>query len=162
MIATGSSGCRPSWSGEAGARRLFALVRDACAGGADLPARLEAGLRTALGMLADEPELAYRLTVAPYVGQDEGGIDGLREWTARFGGLLRDAAAEDARAGSEPSFLAPFLIGGVRFRIGRMVINGEASDLPRLLPDTLEALLAYYFEPRERRRLAGAAVGRPD
>jgi hypothetical protein len=150
---------RPPWSGDCGARRLFAQVRGACAGGEDLPTRLEAGLRAALGMLAAEPELAYELTAAPYLGADEAAIDGVREWLGHFGGLLRDAAASDPRTTpTELRFLAAFLIGGVRFQIARLVIAGEARDLLRLLPETLEALLAYYFEPGEPRRLAHIAL----
>jgi hypothetical protein len=151
-----------SWSGDAGARILFAAVRDACEGGKDLPGRLESGLRAALRMLADQPELAYQLTVAPYMEADETALDGLSEWFGRFGGLLRRAAAEDPRASQESSFVAHFLIGGVRFQIGRLVLNGEASELLRLLPGTLEALLAYYFEPGEPRRLAHIALAGRD
>jgi hypothetical protein len=149
---------RPRWPGEAGARRLFACVREAGAEGHDLPSRLEAGLRAALELLAAEPELAYVLTVSPYVGGDEAALDYHRDWIGRFGDLLRDAAADDPRASREPSFLAPFLIGGVRFQIARLVLAGEGPDLLRLLPGTLEALLAYYFEPGEPRQPAGAAL----
>jgi hypothetical protein len=157
MSVERSAGRKP-WSGEVGARRLFELVRGACAGDGDLAVRLEAGLRAALGMLAADPELAYQLTVAPYMDQEDDALDGLQEWVARFGVLLGDAAADDPRASQEPAFLAPFLIGGVRFQVGRLVLNGEASDLLRLLPATLEGLLAYYFEPGEPRRLAAAAL----
>jgi hypothetical protein len=151
---------RPSWSGDAAAERLFARVRSACDGGEDLPTRLEAGLRAALGLLADEPELAYELTVAPYLGADEAALDGLRYWLGCFGALLRGAAEDDPRAAtSELTYLAPFLIGGVRFQIARLIIGGEGSDLRRLLPGTLEALLAYYFEPGEPQALARAALG---
>jgi hypothetical protein len=151
---------RPPWSGDAGARRLFGLVREACEGREDLPTRLEAGLRAALGMLAAEPELAYELTVAPYMGDDEAALDGLREWLARFGGILGEAAASDPRTTTpELTYLAPFLIGGVRFQIARLIIGGEGSDLLRLLPGTLEALLAYYFEPGQPQTLARAALG---
>jgi hypothetical protein len=153
-----ADGQRTPWSGEEGARRLFELVRSACAGAGDLPTRLEAGLRVALDTLAEEPELAHLLTAEPYLGDDEDALDAQHGWIERFGGLLRDAAAEDPRATTAPPFLAPFLIGGVRFQIARLAINGEVSDLPRLLPGTLDALLAYYFEPGEPRALA--RVGR--
>jgi hypothetical protein len=158
----GAPGPGSPWSGEVGARRLFALVRDACEDGGDLPGRLEAGLRVALDTLAARPELAYLLTVDPYLGADEGALDALRGWFARFGDLLRDAAAADPRASKEPSFLAPTLIGGIRFQIARLVLKGETSDLVRLLPGTLEALLAYYFEPGEPRRLAQIALAGRD
>ena len=149
---------RPVWSGEAGARRLFAAVRGACADREDLPARLEAGLRAALDLLAAEPELAYELTVAPYMGADEVALDGLSKWLGQFGDLLRQAAAEDPGASQESSFIAHFLIGGVRFQVARLALNGEASELARLLPSLLEGLLSYYFDPGEPRRLALAAL----
>jgi hypothetical protein len=158
MTAEGRSADSVPWSGEAGARRLFALVRDACVGGEDLPARLEAGLRVALEMLAADPELAHLLTVQTYLDREAGALDAQRDWFGRFGRLLREAAESDPRASRQPSFLAPFLIGGVRFQIARRVLAGEGSDLLRLLPVTLEGLLAYYFEPGEPRALARAAL----
>jgi hypothetical protein len=154
-----SAARRTPWPGDSGAERLLTLVREACAGGTDLPTRLEAGLRVALELLAADPAMARLLTVDPYLDDEDGALDALRRWTERFGALLRDAAAQDPRASPvEPVFLAPFLIGGVRFQIARLVLNGEASDLLRLLPGTLEALLAYYFEPGEPRALAEAAL----
>ena len=150
---------RPSWSGDGSAWRLLIRVEDACRGCEGLPARLEAGLRAALGLLEAEPELASLLTVDAYLYAEEGALDAQREWLGRFGALLRDAAASDPRASSvEGAFLAPFLVGGVRFEIGRLVIAGEASDLLRILPNLLESLLAYYFEPGEPRALARAAL----
>ncbi len=154
---------RSAWSGDAAARRLFAVVRCACVGGEDLPTRLEAGLRAAFDLLAADPELAYELTAAPYLGGDEAAADGVRKWLGRFGGLLREAAASDPRTTpTELRYLAPFLIGGVRFQIARLVIAGESRDLLRILPGTLEALLAYYFEPGEPRRLAHIALAGRD
>jgi hypothetical protein len=161
MTVEGGAGPQASWSGEAGARRLFGCVRDACAEGEELPVRLEAGLRAALDLLAADPELAHLLIVQPYLGGEEV-RDAQLEWTRRFGGLLRDAAANDPRASRETSFLAPFLIGGVRFQIARLVLDGEGVDLLRLLPGTLEALLSYFFEPGEPGRLARAALGAAD
>jgi hypothetical protein len=124
----------------------------------DLPGRLEAGLRIALEMLAADPELARLLTVDPYLDADPTALDAQREWMARFGKLLDGAAASDSRASSETSFLAAFLVGGVRFQIARLVLNGEASDLSRLLPSLLEGVLSHYFEPGESRRLARIAL----
>jgi hypothetical protein len=150
---------RGPWPGDAGARRLYAVVRGACAEADDFPARLAAGLGAALEMLAADPDLARLLTVEAYTGGDEGALDAQRDWIDRFGGLLKDAAASDERAAREPSFLAPFLIGGVRFQIARLVLSGDGPDLHRRMPEILEALLAYYFEPGEPRRLARAAIG---
>jgi hypothetical protein len=121
------------WTGEAGARRLFVCVRDACEKGEDLPSRLEAGLRAALQFLAAEPDLAYRLTVAPWLESSDGALGAERAWMARFGDLLLGAVEDDPRTTpSRLPFLANFLIGGVRFQIGRLVLNHEASE-PRLL-----------------------------
>jgi hypothetical protein len=158
MTARGGPGSPPPWPGDGGGKRLFSLVRGACADADGLPARLEAALRAALGALAAEPELAHRLTVEPYLGEEQEALDAQLEWVGRFGVLLRDAAAADPRASKEPLFLAPFLIGGVRLQIARLVLTGEAPELLRLLPGTLEGLLAYYFEPGEPRVLARAAL----
>ncbi len=109
-------------------------------------------------MLAADPELARLLTLDPYPGGDGQALDGQRRWTVRFGALLSAAAADDPRAARPPFFVPSSLIDGVRFQIGRMVSDGEGSDLLRLLPGTLEALLAYYFDAGERGRLARAVL----
>lgn len=163
-----SAGCeRPrltqgSWPGDPGARRLFEAVREACLGGADFPARLEAGLRAALELLAADPDLAQLLTVQPFISGSGEDLAGLRHWLGRFAELLRDAAADHFEADSHPRLSELFLLGGVRFQIARLTLNGEAADLPRLLPVTLDVLLAYYVEPVEARRLArGVGSGAP-
>jgi hypothetical protein len=69
----------------------------------------------ALALLAAEPELAYRLTVEPYLGKEDAALATHRDWVERFAGLMDAAAADDPRASRESPFLAPFLIGGVRF-----------------------------------------------
>ena len=138
-----------SWPGEAGARRLFESVREACAAREDLPASLEAGLRTALEILAADPELAYLLTVETGSSEGGDGIAARREWSSRFGALLHAAAVGDPRTTIGRRFLADFLVDGVRFQIACVILEGEESDLLRLLPGTLEALLAYFIEPGE-------------
>jgi hypothetical protein len=159
MDAVGRSESELRRSGDPSARRLFEAVRGACAEGEDLPTRLEAGLRTALGRLASDPDLARLLTVDAFLDREDGTFDLSRRWIEHFGELLRGAAASDPRTGAvESSFLANFLIGGVRYEIGRHIRDGDASELPGLLPDILEALLAFYFEPGEPRGLAQAAL----
>lgn len=146
---------------EEGAARLFDQVREACTEADDLPGRLEAGLRVALGGLATDPELARLLTVDGLPGAPAGQpAEAGREWVSRFGVLLSDAAAADPRASREPDYVAPFLLDGVRFLIARLVLAGETDDLLRLLPGILECLLAYWFEPGEPRALARAAMAR--
>lgn len=146
---------------EAGARRLFVCVRDAGSGGHDFPTRLEAGLRAALDLLAREPGLARLLTVdRRLVGSgQEGDLDAERRWLRRLGRLLDEAAGADPRCTPPPFPCGPFLVGGVRFLIGRTLSGGAASELPRLLPDLLEIILAYYFEPGVPERLATGASG---
>jgi hypothetical protein len=154
----------PRWPGDADVRRLFARVGEACAGEIGFPARLEAGLRVALGTLAAEPELARLITFELYLGTEgqEQALVAQRAWVARFADLLAAAAAADPQASDGPAFLAPFLIGGLRFRIARIVLSGRVKELPGILPGTLEALIAYYFEPGEPRRLALAALAPSD
>jgi hypothetical protein len=144
---------------EEGAVRLFDQVRDACAEADGLPASLEVGLRVVLGGLAADPELARLLTFGPHAPRaDPKGPEVGRELVADLGVLLGEAAAADPRASREPPFLAAFLIGGVRHEIAGLVLAGETSDLMRLLPEILECLLAFYFEPGEPQALARAAL----
>jgi hypothetical protein len=92
--------------------------------------------------LSADPELARLLTAEAHLGTDEEALKAQRRWIGRFGGLL-DAAASDPRATPvEAAFLAPFLIGGARYQIARFVVNGRGSQLPRLLSEIFEALLA--------------------
>jgi hypothetical protein len=117
---------------------------------------VESGLCSALGLLVADPDLAYQLTVAPYLGADEAALEGLREWLGRFGTLLSDAAADDPRATKDSSFIAPFLISGVRFQIARLVLNGEGGELLRLVPGNVEGLRNSYIGPDRHGRLTRA------
>jgi hypothetical protein len=110
-------------------------------------------------MFASDPDLVRLLTVDAFLEREDGALEASRRWVGRFGELLREAAASDPRTSAvETSFLSTFLIGGVRHEIGRRLRDGDASELPGLLPDMLEALLAFYFEPGEPRHLAQAAL----
>lgn len=147
-----------AWPGEAGAERLHDAVLAACADEADFPARLEAALRAALGMLASDPDLTYQLTVQPFLGGGEQDLAALQRWVERFGELLRGAAAGYPQSDSHPRLGEPFLIGGIRFQIARLTLSGEARELGRLLPSILEFLLDFYVEPPQAQALARAAL----
>jgi hypothetical protein len=161
-VSTTRNECRPAqapWPGDHAAERLRDAVLAPCATRADFPGKVEAALRVTLRLLAADPELAHLLTAQPYVGGDEQALRAQQHWQSRFGDMLRDAAAGHPAPASRPRFLEPFLIGGVRFQIGRQVLAGEAAQLERLLPDLLEPLLAFYLGPEEAGRIARAAEG---
>lgn len=96
-----------------------------------------AGLRAALDLLGRDPDLARLLTVDHCSGGEDvpAALDAERRWLRRFADLLAETVADDPRPSPAPALREAFLISGVRCLIGQMVADGDASDLPRLLPD---------------------------
>lgn len=137
-----------------GAERLFDAVVATCDPKADFAARVEAGLRAGLSLLAAEPSLARTLTVRAGVGEE--GLRRHRYWQERFAVLLGGAATAVA---PHPAldFIEPILIGGVLWLIGQQVLAGEAEDLERQLPGLLEFVLVFYLDRDEIAQLPNAA-----
>jgi hypothetical protein len=132
---------------ESGAERLLDEITAACESAVNFPQRLEAGLRATLELFAAEPRLGLLLTARPSDG-DELALRRQERWQERFGDLLREAAAKSPGAHSQPSFVAPVLIAGIRWQIShRLLSDGGPERLEDLLPSLMEFVLACYLGP---------------
>jgi hypothetical protein len=121
-----------------GGERLFETIAAACDPGADFAEQVRSTLDAALALLAAEP----------FPGGDSDAAE-QRRWRGRCAGLLRRSARLRPGAGASPLFLEPLLIDGVCWRISDRLRSTGAEHLPALMPDLLECVLAYYFDPAE-------------
>lgn len=128
---------------ERGAERLHDVIAASCDPRAPFAERVQSGLRVALALLVADPDLARLLTVEPYLDDDDTFLR-YQHWKKRYGALLRRAAPESPEALTNPPFVEPALIGGIRSQIAHCVLAGEADRLEDLLPGFTEFLLAYY------------------
>ncbi len=128
---------------ERGAQRLHDAITAVCDPHASFADRVQAALRAALALLAADPDLARLLTVEPYLDDDDTFLR-YQHWKKHYGALLRRAAAESPEASTNPPFVEPALIGGLRSQIAHRVLVGETNRLEDLLPGFTEFLLAYY------------------
>jgi hypothetical protein len=136
-----------------GAERLFEAVVAACDPQAGFAARVEAGLRSSLSLLAADPTLARTLAVHAGVGEQV--MRRHQYWQERFAALL--GAAANVLDSPGPDFREPTLIGGISWLIAQQVLAGEAESLERQLPGLLEFVLVFYLDPDEVAPIAGAA-----
>jgi AcrR family transcriptional regulator len=127
----------------AGHERLFEILIGPCETGATIEERVEGSLIAGLAALAGEPALARMLFVeAPGAGEEIALHH--HEWLARYGTLLRAAAADppdESKPGPEVELL---IAGGIASRIGSEVLHGRATALPSLIEPMREYVLAFY------------------
>jgi hypothetical protein len=144
---------------ERGAERLLRFIEAGHDPEGGFPKQVEAALRATLALFAADPALARLLAVRPYGAGDEA-ICRYQRGLKRYGALLRRAAASDPRASIQPDFVEPALVGGIAWQITRHLFAEGAESLEDLLPDLLEFVLAYYYEPVDAVRLTQATLTR--
>jgi hypothetical protein len=137
-----------------GAERLFAAITATCDPQAGFAARVEAGLRSGLSLLAGDSVLARTLTVE--VEFDMQALHRRRHWQERCAALLADAATS-LESHPDLDFMETTLIGGISSLIAQRVVAGETENLEQLLPSLLEFVLVFYLGPAEVARIARAA-----
>jgi hypothetical protein len=137
-----------------GAKRLLEAIAATCDPRAGFAARVEAGLRSSLSLLAGDPVLARTLTVE--ADFDEQALYRRQHWQERCSVLLADAAMS-LESHPDLDFMELTLIGGISSLIAQRVVAGEAENLEQLLPGLLEFVLIFYLGPAEVARIARAA-----
>jgi AcrR family transcriptional regulator len=128
---------------DAGHEQLFDLLVGPCETGGTVEERVEGSLMTGLAALAGEPALARMLFVeAPAAGEEIARRH--HEWLARYGTLLRVAAAELPPNSNPAPEVEPLIVGGIASRIGSEVLRGRAAHLPELIAPMTKYVLAFY------------------
>jgi hypothetical protein len=130
-----------------GERLLEALV--SCDKEETFAARIEASLREALVLLAEDHALTRLLDVDPYLAGDMPIVQAQLSWLGRYAELLRRVASEATAAGPPPPVLEPSLIRGICWAISKRVRAGQAESLPEMLPELRTYVLSYYAPPGE-------------
>jgi AcrR family transcriptional regulator len=127
---------------------LIAGVRAAYAGERAFPARVAAGYRAFLEILAGSPEFAHMCIVEVLAA----GPTAIAKRTAvmqEFALLISENANRSRRGQPVPQVIADTVVGGVYETIFRKIAARESEDLPSLLPNVVEfSLLPYVGERR--------------
>jgi hypothetical protein len=139
---------------ERAAQRLRAAIAVALEPGAGFAERVEAALRAALGLLADEPALAHLLVVRPFAGDAEA-LSCYERWQRRAAEGLRETAAHDPDAYEHPPFFEPALVSDLCAQVARQ-LGADPARLEDLAPGLLELVRACYFGPERAARLVDA------
>ena len=139
---------------ERAAERVRAAIALALEPGAGFAERVEAALRSSLGLLAAEPALAHLLVVRPFAGDVEA-LACYERWQRRCAEALREAAARDPNAYDHPPFFEPALVSDVCAQVARQ-LAADPRRLEDLLPGLLVLVHACYFGPERAARLVDA------
>jgi len=135
---------------------LIQDVRSAYASGRSFPARVIAGYRVFLDILAASPEFGHMCIVEVLAA----GPVAIAKRTAvmeEFAHLIGEDAKRSRRGPPVPQLTADTVVGGVYETVFRKIAAHESHDLPSLLPDVVEFTLLPYLGER-RARAAAAAV----
>lgn len=119
----------------------------------DWAPRVRAALAAALDFFAASPELASVLLAGPFVAGPAISAR-YREEIERLSTYLRQGRDHSPAAAAFPPTTERGLIGSIASQIGRKVSNGEAAQLPGLLPDLSQFVLQPYLGDAEARRVA--------
>ena len=130
------------------------------ASGRPWPERVAAGLRALLELLAAEADIA-RMAMVEVTAAGDSARERYRAALARFKPFLEEGALYSGRSGQLPPDTARFAIGGATSTIFDEIRAGRGSQLPKLLPDLLFAVLMPYLGAQaaeeQRQRLAEGA-----
>ena len=126
------------------AERVRAAIAVALEPGAGFAEQVEAGLRSALGLLV----------VRPFAGGAEA-LACYERWQRLCAEALREAAACDPEAYDHPPFFEPALVSDLCAQVARQ-LGADPGGLRDLLPGLLELVHACYFGPERAPRLVDA------
>ena len=146
-----------------GARRHLEHVGATAKAVAGSMARLQAGVRACLQVLAEEP--AYARTALVEALAAGPAVASTRDWIhARYAEMLgkwhAEARAENQLVPAVPGELFDCAIGGVADFLGAMVREGQTEHLPRLAPVIVTFLLNATAVPAGRDLAAALAASR--
>lgn len=133
---------------------LCERIEGAAAAHDEWPARVRAGISTALRLLAGNPPLAVLLAVE-VMQAGPAARERQRACLAHFAKALR---AGRPHPDELPVELEEMLLGGAVATIGRYVDGGRVEQLPDATAELVQYLLIPYMEPGETKRIASQAA----
>jgi AcrR family transcriptional regulator len=116
------------------------------AAGEPWPERIAAGLGALVELLAAESDIARMAMVEVTTAGDEA-RGRYRAALARFTPFLEEGRDYSRQSGELPPDTARFAIGGATSMIFDEIRAGRGPELPRILPDTVFAVLMPYIGP---------------
>ena len=143
--------------------RHFEAVLTAAKQAAGSMARLQAGVRTYLGALANEPALA-RLLLIEALAAGPGAAASRNSLHGRYAGLLRkwhhEARSEYTAVPPMPTEVFSLAVGGVTDLAAATLRSGGAEHLPALAPVVVTYLLNVAAVPVGRELAAALSAAR--
>jgi hypothetical protein len=133
--------------------RLQVRVEEACAGEAEWPRAVAAGVQATFEFVVAEPADADALTNAALARGPEGAARH-RRLVAYAARLLEPGREEMVDSESPPGVLEQALAGGIAFLVAHRLAQGKQGELPGLASEATEFVLAPYLGAEEARRVA--------
>ena len=131
---------------EAAGTELIRRVREAYAESRSLAGGVVACLRTFLEFSAQEPRYAETCLVEVLAAGPQA-IERRDAVLRTLAEVLHEGAQRDTRSAPTPPITAEWAIGGVYEVVYGRLINGEAAELPALLPDLAYSIMLAYLGP---------------
>jgi AcrR family transcriptional regulator len=126
--------------------RLLGVLTFQCYARTGLVNRVGAALGAGLELLGGDPSLAGLIVVeAPAAGREIAVRH--QQWLDRYSRLLRLAVVGSPDVATPRPALEPAITGAIFSRIKQLVMAGETSALPSLLPELVRLTLSYYGAP---------------
>jgi AcrR family transcriptional regulator len=135
---------------------LHRIVRERIAGKGPWSERVRLGLQTLLTALACHPDGA-RVALVECLSAGQPAVAQMRSATARFVPTFEEGRAQAAETGHLPAQASEAVVGGIIAILHRHVLEGDAAELPALLPDLLYFALSPYLGHDRAMAAAGLA-----
>jgi AcrR family transcriptional regulator len=139
--------------------RLLRKVEEAVAAERELSERVRAGISAFLEFVASDPAVA-RVCIVEVLAAGPEAVSRRRKAMRAFAEVMERTASVREESPVAPALTAETLVGGLHEVVYTRVLQGEARELPRLLPDLVYSALMPYLGPeaaaRERSRLVTA------
>jgi AcrR family transcriptional regulator len=133
---------------EEAARRLLARVRGAAERQTTFPARISAGLRELLEVLAASPDFA-RMCIVEVLAAGPAAVAVRTQVMGELAEVIDESARSRGNSVPAHGLVGETIVGGIYEGVYRRVAKGETSDLPELLPDLVESTLLPYLGEEE-------------
>jgi AcrR family transcriptional regulator len=142
-------------------RHLLGETADAYGSSGPWRARVAAGLRTILELLASRPKLA-RFCIIEVLAAGPRALARRDEVMRQFSGFIEPGRDEVPSGVSVPDLESTAVVGSIYSIVYDEILHGRGAELPSICPDLVHIALAPYLGPRaaskEAARVAAPAA----